>query len=834
MAPFRSCRSDPENFRQPQVVLLQVPGWGVATPPLSLALLSGFLRSHGYKVLPLDLNVEHYANRTPDYQQMWEIDIGQPFWNNFSLVDQYVQAHRAMIDQHVAAIVETGAPLVAFSLYNSCLRTSLHYARLIRERSPGTRIVFGGPHASRYMAARYILEHDFVDAAAQGEGELVLRDVVDRVAGGEPFDDLKGLIVRRDGRMADNGDRDLIGDLDSMPFGDFSDYDFSLYRDATTLPMMSSRGCPNQCIYCSEVVYWRNYRGYSPERVVDEIAAQLKHYPFLERVEFQDSLVNGQITRLSRFADLVVERELRFRWAGQAVIRKEMTLELFQKLKSSGCECLAFGLETSSPSLMLSVGKLLAKGTEMDALVENAHAAGVSCAYNFMFGMPGETEADAQASLEFLRKHRHHVGTVNPSAAFCGFTPGTPGYEEPGRFRIVPSETTDQYWETEDGTNNLLVRLRRFEDFCRLAAELDVPTTYPHRQLLDRDRLIGGYHHHHRHWDQAIEHLDRWVRANPDDEEAAHKLEDCYRQQGRRPPPRIYNRQMAHEIISPAVTGELSRLAEAFRSAKPFPHVVIDEFLQPQVCQRLLAEFPPYDDLRFRNERGDRGKGHYENVPELGETYQRVHEYLGSSHFLRLMSEISGIPNLCFDPEYFGGGTHENLDDMELDPHVDFTRHPVSGLYRRLNLLLYLNDEWQEAWGGSLELHTNPWEPWHDETKSVLPIFNRCVIFATSHRSWHGVRTLKGNRPLSRKSFALYLYTRERPDDQPFIPSDLTVFIDRPLPPHITVGHTLSAADVKLLQRLLFRRDVKLRHLYDRAICLSNDVARLEEDKKDR
>src|SRR5690606_14149477 len=119
--------------------------------------------------------------------------------------------------------------------------------------------------------------------------------------------------------------------------------------------------------------------------------------------------------------------------------------------------------------------------------------------------------------------------------------------------------------------------------------------------------------------------------------------------------------------------------------------------------------------------------------------YATLDRGLRSPEFLNLLSRISGIPNLLFDPHYYGGGTHENLHGMELDPHIDFNLHPETGLHRRLNLLLYLNDEWDESWGGALELHTNPWlHPALDEVKTISPVLNRCVIFATSDRSWHG------------------------------------------------------------------------------------------------
>jgi hypothetical protein len=274
-------------------------------------------------------------------------------------------------------------------------------------------------------------------------------------------------------------------------------------------------------------------------------------------------------------------------------------------------------------------------------------------------------------------------------------------------------------------------------------------------------------------------------------------------------------------IVNPKVLQRASELRGTFRRAKPFPHVVIDDFFVPELCAALVAEFPAYDAERFRNEWGELGKAWHEKVQHLGRSYQELDEGLRSSAFLDLLSAVSGIPNLLFDPHYFGGGTHENLDGMELDPHVDFNLHPVTKLHRRLNLLVYLNPEWDDEWGGALELHTNPWlHPSKDEVMTISPRLNRCVVFETSDHSWHGFRRLcfpAGRKQLSRRSFAMYLYTRERPP-LPLIPHDITIYTDRPLPNQIRAGHTLTQGDIVELETLLARRDRKLEYLYGRAI----------------
>ena len=284
-------------------------------------------------------------------------------------------------------------------------------------------------------------------------------------------------------------------------------------------------------------------------------------------------------------------------------------------------------------------------------------------------------------------------------------------------------------------------------------------------------------------------------------------------------------------IVDARLPSEADRLRSSFRSATPFPHVVIDGFLEAGLCRRLVESFPAYDDARFRNEWGEAVKAWREDVSRLGPAWAELDRGLRAAGFLELLSRISGIPRLLFDPTYFGGGTHENLHGMELDPHIDFNLHPETQLHRRLNLLLYLNDGWDDAWGGALELHTNPWlPPAENHIKTISPAMNRCVIFETSDRSWHGFRRIAlppERRGLSRRSFAMYLYTRERPA-LPMIPHDITIYTDRPLPERICAGRTLTDEDVRELEVLLARRDRKLQYIYDRALEYAQPVLRLQ------
>lgn len=274
---------------------------------------------------------------------------------------------------------------------------------------------------------------------------------------------------------------------------------------------------------------------------------------------------------------------------------------------------------------------------------------------------------------------------------------------------------------------------------------------------------------------------------------------------------------MAHtSLLSPQHLSHVDALAQRFAHAEPFRHVVIDGFFEPTYAERLLAEFPPFESGNARNEAGELGnKSVVERIRAIGPAYAALDDAVRSRGFLDWVGRVTGIDALQYDPYYFGGGTHENREGQDLDPHVDFNRHPVEKWHRRLNLIVYLNPEWDDGWGGSLELHSDPRAD-DDRVKLVTPLFNRCVIFETNEISWHGFSriTLPAERKdLSRRSIALYFYTAERPVQELADPHS-TIYVDRPLPERFRAGHVLDEADVEALRVLLKRRDQHNQRLY--------------------
>lgn len=192
-----------------------------------------------------------------------------------------------------------------------------------------------------------------------------------------------------------------------------------------------------------------------------------------------------------------------------------------------------------------------------------------------------------------------------------------------------------------------------------------------------------------------------------------------------------------------------------FQSAIPFPHVVIDNVFSEDVVQGLLAEFgSPPDDTRWKRYWNPIEKKYALNDLSSRPFTKSVFDFLQHDDFVKKVSAITAIPTLQSDPHLHGAGLHYHPRGGKLDMHLDYSIHPISGLERRVNLIVYLNETWESAWGGSLEL-------WDSDfthcVESVLPTRNRGVLFQTSDISYHGVpKPIECPESTGRKSLAVY------------------------------------------------------------------------------
>jgi Rps23 Pro-64 3,4-dihydroxylase Tpa1-like proline 4-hydroxylase len=218
---------------------------------------------------------------------------------------------------------------------------------------------------------------------------------------------------------------------------------------------------------------------------------------------------------------------------------------------------------------------------------------------------------------------------------------------------------------------------------------------------------------------------------------------------------------------------------DEYNNANPFPHIVIDHFLPDTLINKILVNFPKKpvkSEVNF--EIGYAGH-HKRQIPPLNcnEFNRNLFAFLNSEPMLKFLENMTGIEKLIPDPYFTGGGYHEISRGGLLGIHADFRINKELNLNRRLNMLIYLNEDWQDEWGGCLELWDQSMEA---VQRSVMPVVNRCVVFNTDQDSFHGhPDALNCPDNVTRKSIALYYYTAsENIYDE--IPAHDTMYKARP------------------------------------------------------
>ena len=239
----------------------------------------------------------------------------------------------------------------------------------------------------------------------------------------------------------------------------------------------------------------------------------------------------------------------------------------------------------------------------------------------------------------------------------------------------------------------------------------------------------------------------------------------------------------------------------------PFRHIAIDGFLNVSFAKRIAAGFPPINSMKTHYSGINERKAEDTNFQILDSCFRELHKALSSVDFLNFISSLTGIHNLHTINDRLGYGLHQGADKSFLDIHIDYNIHPLQKMQRRLNLILFFNENWNVQWGGSLEL----WDPGVKNcVQSILPILNRAVIFECSEISYHGYSQMSLPENLTRKSYYQYFFTNPVQN----IHYHDTVFKARPNEPYtkkisVPVKEFLKNRTKSLLLKLGLKRFLK-------------------------
>ncbi|GGH76690.1 MAG: 2OG-Fe(II) oxygenase [Bacteroidetes bacterium] len=210
--------------------------------------------------------------------------------------------------------------------------------------------------------------------------------------------------------------------------------------------------------------------------------------------------------------------------------------------------------------------------------------------------------------------------------------------------------------------------------------------------------------------------------------------------------------------INPKYTSAeaIAELRKQFDNGHPCRHLVLDDFFDSEAADTMFANFPSLESLNVKRKSLNENKSEDYHFERWNPVFGEVRDTVQSDEFAKFMSQITGIEGLKTTPDSLGSGVHQGGQGSYVDVHIDVNYNPETNLWRRINLLVYLNKEWKEEYGGHLEL-------WDKEMKvceqRVAPSHNRAVIFYTDENSPHGYSKINIPEGESRKSFYTYFYT---------------------------------------------------------------------------
>lgn len=369
------------------------------------------------------------------------------------------------------------ADLVFCDTSTPSISDDLATAAAIKESLPKCKVVMVGTHATA-LPQELLSSEGRIDAVARGEFEVTALEMARTLAAGGAWHDVAGVSLRRDGQIVHTPERELMSDLDQLPFVSETYKRFLAIEDyffaAAQYPMVmtiTSRGCPHRCGWClyPQVMHRGKYRVRSAANVAAEFAYIAEELPTVREVGIEDDLFTGDRKRLRQICHMLINQgnKLNF-WCDTRV---NLDYETMRLMKAAGCRLLIVGFESGSQEMLDAIGK----GTQVAQAAEfmhNARRAGLLVHGCFVVGNPHETPATMQATLEFAKRLDPDTAQFFPMMVY----PGTRMYQWARKKGYLRSEDYNA-WLTEEGMHNCVVdqpglngaEVRRFCDYARRA-----------------------------------------------------------------------------------------------------------------------------------------------------------------------------------------------------------------------------------------------------------------------------------------------------------------------------------------------------------------------------
>jgi anaerobic magnesium-protoporphyrin IX monomethyl ester cyclase len=360
-------------------------------PPLGLALIAAELEKAGYLVTLLDANA-------------------------LGLKPEEIPGMLA------------GAGVIGLTAMTPTITTALKTAALIKQVNPAAKIIIGGAHATMLPRETMASSPD-IDIIVRGEGDESIIEVMKALEENRSLENISGISFRAGGTVIQTADRLNYVDMDSLPFPAYHLLPWKRYRPhpphGMSMPfaaVVTSRGCPYRCAYCSKPVFGSKFRAQSPARVVDELA-YLKDRFGVKEVAFYDDSFTVDKKRVHAIADRIISSGLKINWTCETRVNL-VDKELLHHMEMAGCYAVAYGIESASPEII----KTLHKDTtieQVEAAVRASRESGLQVIGYFMLGSPGDTPDTIQQTIDFAKKLKVDFAQFSVTTPF----PGTELYD---------------------------------------------------------------------------------------------------------------------------------------------------------------------------------------------------------------------------------------------------------------------------------------------------------------------------------------------------------------------------------------------------------------------
>jgi len=449
------------------ILLVNLPPWGVENPPIGLGYLDAYVRSKGLKSEVYDFNV-YFHNQAPDsYKMLWHVE-NKNFWSNENTFPVVYKLFKEYVDYAVKKISLCRTDLVGFSVVDPKERITVEVIKQVKAREPEKKIILGGPACSTQEQREFFINSaaGCIDYFVVGEGEETLYEIIQKkqqASGGN----LAGTASKING-IWQALSRKPIPSLDSIPFPDYRSFDLSQYIAKKTLLVEWSRGCLGKCSFCKNYRLVEGYRRRSPEHILKELNFLQNNYG-VDAFTVCDNLMNGDVEQLNGICRGIIENNIQMRWSGQIAPRRQMSGNLFKRMFKAGCFKVQIGVESGSEKVL----KLMKKPYLPQTAAQNLKAAknsGMETEIFLMVGLPGESEKEFQKTINFVKRNSPYIDTIK-SINTLHLIAGTQIYEEPESFNLapLPKDNWHYLWETKDG-NTYGVRKKRVEELLALAS----------------------------------------------------------------------------------------------------------------------------------------------------------------------------------------------------------------------------------------------------------------------------------------------------------------------------------------------------------------------------